>query len=162
MHMAVFLPVPPHQLFPSGGLKYLHTLWAAVFRRPFFLAADNAFSDPLAAPESLPNLRAGGRGSREERRAMRKEDRSQIGPPVAARAQPRPRHPGRSSFARRYAPRSSVAAGMLARSCTGRAALPSRKCLRKKEGVMKDRQRPPPHPYEGEISCISSRSTRAS
>ena len=23
MHMAVFLPVPPHQLFPSGGLNHL-------------------------------------------------------------------------------------------------------------------------------------------
>jgi hypothetical protein len=32
------LLVSPQQLFPSGD-KDLHTLWAAVFRRPFFLAA---------------------------------------------------------------------------------------------------------------------------
>lgn len=35
-HIAVFLPVPLQQLFPSGG-SYLQNSWAAVFRRPFFL-----------------------------------------------------------------------------------------------------------------------------
>ncbi|MBP1884276.1 hypothetical protein J2Z50_002565 [Ensifer mexicanus] len=35
--MAVFLPVPPQQLFPSGGFNYLHTLRAAVSAGPFFL-----------------------------------------------------------------------------------------------------------------------------
>ena len=34
MHMAVFLPVPLHQLFPSGGLNYLHT-----YKGPSFLVA---------------------------------------------------------------------------------------------------------------------------
>jgi len=36
MHMAVFLPVPLQQLFPSGG-SYLQTHGPRFFRRPFFL-----------------------------------------------------------------------------------------------------------------------------
>lgn len=34
MHIAVFLPVPLHQLFPSGGRNYLHNL-----KGPRFLVA---------------------------------------------------------------------------------------------------------------------------
>ena len=36
MHMCGHLPVPPHQLFPSGGLVDLQTSWAAVIRGPIF------------------------------------------------------------------------------------------------------------------------------
>lgn len=59
----------------------------------------------------------------------------QIGPLAAAIAQPLTRHPGHLSFARRFAPRSSVAAGTLGGSCAGRAALPSGRCLRENEDI---------------------------
>lgn len=39
-----FLPVPPQQLFPSGGY-YLHTLWAAESVGPFFRPSGGAAID---------------------------------------------------------------------------------------------------------------------
>jgi hypothetical protein len=34
--MAVFLPVPPHQLFPSGGFLTFTLQWAAISLAHFF------------------------------------------------------------------------------------------------------------------------------
>lgn len=59
MHMAVFLPVPPYQLFPSGGLNYLHNYKGPeISRGPLFLPKIPAHENgPREGAASLFGLR---------------------------------------------------------------------------------------------------------
>ncbi len=49
-HRGFLLPVPPYQLFPSGGFD-LHTSWATVSDGPFFCPRDEGYR--LAAERLL-------------------------------------------------------------------------------------------------------------
>lgn len=50
MHTAVFLPVPLHQLFPSGGINYLHTYKGPDFFVALFFCLDFASADFTQCP----------------------------------------------------------------------------------------------------------------
>ena len=57
-HRGFLLPVPPRQLFPSGGSD-LHTSWATVSDGPFFLPARGAMPSSGGMPASAsPQQRA--------------------------------------------------------------------------------------------------------
>jgi hypothetical protein len=55
MHMAVFLPVPPRQLFPSGGFD-LHTSMGRGFAGPFFFGYTSAAHMRDAASRAISTV----------------------------------------------------------------------------------------------------------
>ncbi|AIC29690.1 hypothetical protein IE4771_PA00184 (plasmid) [Rhizobium etli bv. mimosae str. IE4771] len=131
--MAAFLPVPPQQLFPSGGLLTF-TLHGPRFPLAHFFIShlSRSTSSRLQADAFL---QAGGVSRRNEKQAREKRrkremNRSQSSRLVAASAQPPPPHTA-TRPSQGCKPRSSFAAAMLGRSCTQPPAPRSGKCLRK-------------------------------